>query len=820
MNTSESKIIINNNENNKSTDVISSPKNIKEDILYFKEDILKDIKHFENRFNVKYQDQTTVLKSKLDKYDLKMEAMTQKITSLGNKISTNISLKEKVEELYDFKNKIQNNVITQDIRLDSIIKDLKNAINKFDDILLESVIYSGLIGVNAKFKNFHELIDFILLNLNQLNSFKEKNSMDLKSYKKKIETISQNLKIQVDSINKNNMEYNNRAQKEVEKKINSFFEEYNSKIMQIRMENNQYGKLLEEKANLLNENYKNVEKMKYDMEEKVKYEINKIGDISEKFCLRFDNYQKEFNNIKKRFIALSEFIKNNKFQNNEAKNLSNKLKFNKKSNDLLDKENQELFSQKIEEEIESEIKKKKNLSNSGVSLLKQYIHGEVNLRELCEDRKKILRKRYSEKSNISIIATNNLNICKEIELIINQGSSEYQEKVHHLSFEKGKTSYNIEYSKLKANNFKSNYACYSNKETEDKKEKENNNSMILTRKIINKDSQKYKKITKRESDNEKIIINSNNKTEGNEKNESLKNEEVNNKKEINFNDNKDYNEQFFGNNKYQYNYGFDGNNNDFIKRYSSETALVKSNNNNSIISIINYGNRKKMNLKENKELKKFPILENKKEIIKEEIINNDNKKLLETRNNIINSNKKNNNSIKLSNTVSIKKKMLENNLYLLKTNKNTKKKIITDIKRNVNNSNSFIVYEKINMNPNKNILEIDSKKMIPIRLKEHKNSSDLIEKRINEIELCYDEDKKIEKLMEKLKEMIPYEENSALSDRINISKINKNIFAKKNNFSEKSKKEINKNNFSEEKILKNEYLISKLNSISNTKQKK
>ena len=820
MNTSESKIIINNNENNKSTDVISSPKNIKEDILYFKEDILKDIKHFENRFNVKYQDQTTVLKSKLDKYDLKMEAMTQKITSLGNKISTNISLKEKVEELYDFKNKIQNNVITQDIRLDSIIKDLKNAINKFDDILLESVIYSGLIGVNAKFKNFHELIDFILLNLNQLNSFKEKNSMDLKSYKKKIETISQNLKIQVDSINKNNMEYNNRAQKEVEKKINSFFEEYNSKIMQIRMENNQYGKLLEEKANLLNENYKNVEKMKYDMEEKVKYEINKIGDISEKFCLRFDNYQKEFNNIKKRFIALSEFIKNNKFQNNEAKNLSNKLKFNKKSNDLLDKENQELFSQKIEEEIESEIKKKKNLSNSGVSLLKQYIHGEVNLRELCEDRKKILRKRYSEKSNISIIATNNLNICKEIELIINQGSSEYQEKVHHLSFEKGKTSYNIEYSKLKANNFKSNYACYSNKETEDKKEKENNNSMILTRKIINKDSQKYEKITKRESDNEKIIINSNNKTEGNEKNESLKNEEVNNKKEINFNDNKDYNEQFFGNNKYQYNYGFDGNNNDFIKRYSSETALVKSNNNNSIISIINYGNRKKMNLKENKELKKFPILENKKEIIKEEIINNDNKKLLETRNNIINSNKKNNNSIKLSNTVSIKKKMLENNLYLLKTNKNTKKKIITDIKRNVNNSNSVIVYEKINMNPNKNILEIDSKKMIPIRLKEHNNSSDLIEKRINEIELCYDEDKKIEKLMEKLKEMIPYEENSALSDRINISKINKNIFAKKNNFSEKSKKEINKNNFSEEKILKNEYLISKLNSISNTKQKK
>ena len=821
MYTSESKIIINNIENSKSTDGISSPKNIKEDILYFKDDILKDIKQFENRFNVKYQDQKTMLKSELDKYDLKMEAITQKITSLGNKISTNISLKEKVEELYDFKNKIQNNVMTQDIRIDSIIKDLKNAINKFDDILLESVVYSGLIGVNAKFKNFHELIDFILLNLNQLNSFKEKNSIDLKSYKKKIEAISQNLKIQIDSINKNNMEYNNRGQRETEKKINSFFEEYNSKIMQVRMENNQYGKLLEEKANLLNENYKNVEKMKNDLEEKVKYEINKIGDISEKFCLRFDNYQQEFNNIKTRFISLSESIKNNKFLNNETKNLSNKLKFNKKSNDLLGEENQELFSQKLEEEKEPEIKKKKILNNSDVPLLKQYIHGVVNLKELCEDRKKILRKRNSKKSYVSIISTNNLNICKEIELIINQGSSENQEKEHHLSFEKRKTSYNTEYSKLKANNFNLNYACYSKNETEDKKEKENNNSMILTREIINKDRQKYKKLNKRETNNEKIIINSNNKTEDNEKNENLKKEEVNNKKESNFNVSIDYNKKFFGNNIYQCNYGLDDNNNNFIKRYSSENALDKNNINNSIISIINYGNRKKINLKENKELNKFPILEKKKEILKEEIINNDNKKLLEIRNNIINSNKNNNNSIKLSNTVSIqRKKLLENNLYLLKTNKNSKKKIIKDIKRNVNNSNSFIVYEKINMNSNKNILEIDSKKMTPLRLKEHNNSSDLIEKRINEIELCYDEDKKIEKLMEKLKEMIPYEGNSALSDRINISKINKNIFSKKNNFSEKSKKEINKINFSEEKILKNEYLVSKLNSIYNIKQKK
>ena len=87
-------------------------------------------------------------------------------------------------------------------------------------------------------------------------------------------------------------------------------------------------------------------------------------------------------------------------------------------------------------------------------------------------------------------------------------------------------------------------------------------------------------------------------------------------------------------------------------------------------------------------------------------------------------------------------------------------KQIKEIKKNIN-SNSFIISEKLNLNQNKNIFESETKKLTPIRLKGNNNSTnDIIEKRINEIELCYDEDKKIEKLMEKIKEIIPYEEKN------------------------------------------------------------
>jgi hypothetical protein len=46
----------------------------------------------------------------VDEYDIKMEAMTQKVNELENKISTNISLIKKVEEIQYFNQKLYFNI--------------------------------------------------------------------------------------------------------------------------------------------------------------------------------------------------------------------------------------------------------------------------------------------------------------------------------------------------------------------------------------------------------------------------------------------------------------------------------------------------------------------------------------------------------------------------------------------------------------------------------------------------------------------------------------------------------------------------------------
>ena len=806
MNSSEIKKI-NNNDNNKPIGNLSLI-NLKEDILFFKNDILKDLKILETKLNMKFEGQSSLIKDNLNKYDAKMESITGKISTLGSQILTNTSLKEKVDELYEFKKNIKDNFLMQDIKIDSLMKDLNNAINRYDNILLESVIYSSIIGPNGKFKNFHELIDFILLNINQLNNYKEKNNFDLKSYKKKMETVSQNLKVQIESINKNGRDYTNKCIRELENKLNSFIDESNSKIMQVRMENNEYGKNLEEKATSLEENYKNVEKLKSDLEEKIKYEINKLADISE-------NLQKEFSAIKKRFILLSDFIKNNKFQTNDKKNIVNQLKFNKKANNLIEQENPEKFNQEIKD-INSDDSKislnnnNNNVENCDVPLLKNYINGDVDLKELCQDRKKLrlIKQKSMKMKNLNCNSlSNDINDKDEIEIDTSKKETDKAdtEKTRNNKILKSINSNpNRKYSNLKSKNYSLNY---SGSEVENIKENNLKNEVVSKDRNINngyeenKTNTIYSKLNKIGEDNNKNkgimkLVDTSNKKEMNSKNKYQNKKNIIEKKI----------------NQYNYSFGFDINTNEIIKKYSPKNE--GNDFGHEIITIINFNRKKPINSKEKKDIKNINVFENKKDTFEEET-NND-KKLFELKNSLFNLNKKRKNNINnldiLSNTISIpNRKFFENKLLYFSRFKNMNLNKVKDLKKGsfnsdknlLNNSNGSQIYKKITIKSNKNVFESEPKKLTPIRLRPNNSTNNLMEKRINEIELCYDEDKKIEKLIEKLKYLIPYEDNFSLSDRVNLGKINKNILLKKN-FAEQ-KKDLNKNNniFHDEKDIKN-----------------
>ena len=788
----------------------------KDDVLFFKNDLLKDLKTIENKLNLKIENQSIMVTDKLERYKTKLEAMAEKIHILGDKITINFSLKDKIDELYQIKNKIEAYLVTQDVRIEATKKDLKEAMNNYDKILLESVIYSKLIGPNAKFNNFHEFIDYVLLNLNQLNASKEKNNLDLKGYKKKLESLIQNLRIQIESIKKNNMEFSSKGLKEIEKKFNEINEEHNFKFIQVRMENSNYAKTLEGKFTLLNDIVLQTEKMKKDIEETIKYEINKIADISNNINLKFDDYQKEFNSIKKRFIILSDYIQNHNFQKSETKNVTQQLKFNKNANSLIEKENPENFIQKIEDYEESKNIKRKNKNTNDNNIINNNININNNT-NIDNNINTNINNNYINKGknsnknlhNIKNNSTNSLNSKK--------GSyNDIQKKQDKHDGNKKETRETIEIPLIKHyiegnvnlnelcidrkiirnegfKNVRSNlhsYKLYISKEIgieiiKDKIAilKNHSNNKKLTHSTINNDSNNCKQYINLKTNNYSINYSNKNGIENNKENNIIKDEFSKHKGvQTNFmknedkkdNDNiykakdKSYENEYYSLNDYleehkdsikkiiKRNYDKI---NDGKKKYSFENDM-----NNGIITIINYGNKYPINQRGQKIYPSYGI---KKEVndkgVKVNLDENSdskNKNMIKNKNNI-------NNSQFLSNTLcgSIKKYDKTNSLVV-----SNKKNInyFKDLKKNNggnysfrNNSNS---YTKLN----------------PIKLKGNNSTSNIIEKRIKEIELCDDEDKKFKKLVNKVKEIIPLESNSPFTDNINKGRIRNNNYSKKN----------------------------------------
>ena len=69
---------------------------------------------------------------------------------------------EKIDKLFISKEKIEDLILKEKIKLDNLTKNVNENFQKIYQILSNSVIYPKIIGKSCKYKIFHELIDYIL----------------------------------------------------------------------------------------------------------------------------------------------------------------------------------------------------------------------------------------------------------------------------------------------------------------------------------------------------------------------------------------------------------------------------------------------------------------------------------------------------------------------------------------------------------------------------------------------------------------------------------------------------------------------------------
>ena len=356
----------------------------KNDILLFKNETLKDFKEAQKKMFDKYSNLDENIKNRLDEFEKRINSYEIKITELSKLINVDKLIKEKIEELLEFKVKTNDKLLTEKIRLDNIRNDLKQNVTRIDKILTDSVIYPGIIGGISKYKTFHDLIDYVLTQCSLNLTFREKNIMDLKSYKTKLEGLIEVFNNQVNNILSTTSEYTNTSIKDSEERMKGVLSILEDRISEARIENANYAVGLEKRSEALQNEIKSLYTLKNDLNKKVDTGIAEMKKDNSKIIRLFGGYKKGFNVLEYKFTQLSEFIKDMRFrinlkedvQRREFSKMSDLINFDKKKKGFYDG-------------LENMVKNKKGFEG----YLKEYISGKISVEELF--------KKYNSMNNVN-----------------------------------------------------------------------------------------------------------------------------------------------------------------------------------------------------------------------------------------------------------------------------------------------------------------------------------------------------------------------------------------------------------------------------------
>ena len=291
-----------NNQNNNS---IFNPdmNNIKQDLLFFKNDILKDIRKIEEKLNLKLTEQSVVNSEQYEAYEKKLDILDTKLTQVNAIMSDSFNLGEKFNKFQKFKSKAEDNLFSLNSRVITMQRESKDSIIKIEKIIDENLKYPGVIGKNSKFSNFRFFVDFVVNNIKLLNDFKEEiQNYDFNEFKNKVNSdlrdfrfvINDNYKNSRKLIENNIKDFNSKLSsiindnnkkfeenedkfKDLKAKVSDYLIEYQSKFSEIEKALNE--RYLEQ-INEINE-LKNMSKKFIDDIEKVKHSLKK----NEKFII-------------------------------------------------------------------------------------------------------------------------------------------------------------------------------------------------------------------------------------------------------------------------------------------------------------------------------------------------------------------------------------------------------------------------------------------------------------------------------------------------------------------------------------------------------
>ena len=313
------------NENNLSNKSFNlEMKQIIQDLKYFKNDLLLDVRKIEERFNYKLLEQSIISSEQYDSFEKRLSELSDRISQINQIILDYGDISGRIKNLLKFKMETEDSINRIYAQLFTFQKQNKEFSNNIDKIISENLEYPGIIGKNSKFLNFRYFIDYTLQNLKDLNEFMDNTkTFNFHEFRRKINSeiadfrfsLSDNYNNSVRLIGKNfkefdakvedliktnnkNMEDNEARFEELKNNIFKYFAEYQTKFE--NLEKN------------INENYN----------QQIK-EIDNIKKVKQELKEDINNFKSYLDNIKTSNIDVNDKINNNNGHNFNNENRNN-----------------------------------------------------------------------------------------------------------------------------------------------------------------------------------------------------------------------------------------------------------------------------------------------------------------------------------------------------------------------------------------------------------------------------------------------------------------------------------------------------------------
>ena len=307
----------------------SETNKINQNLLFFKNDILTDIRKVEERFNYKLIQQSVIISEQYDSFEKKLSELSAHITQVHQMIIDNNDLTEKIKTFLRFKTKTEDNIDKMNSKIEAFQKENSEFIINIEKLINDNLRYPGVIGKNAKFLNFRFFIDYILKNFNDLNEFRnEIRKFEFNEFKKKINShisdfrfsISDNYRNSVRLISKNFKEFDTKVENLLERN-NKIMKDNETKFEELKNNINKYFSDYQTKFETLekNINEKYIQQLK---------EIDNIKNMKNEMTNDINNFKSFFENIKSSNSNI-----NNNINSNERYNSFNENRNNYKSNE-------------------------------------------------------------------------------------------------------------------------------------------------------------------------------------------------------------------------------------------------------------------------------------------------------------------------------------------------------------------------------------------------------------------------------------------------------------------------------------------------------